>query len=294
MWFRVKTIEIDVVDFSYDHANTINGAKAVDSITLSIAKGDFVVLAGRNGSGKSTLAKLCNALLQPGSGVVRVEGIDTRDRAGLREIRRRSGMIFQDPDSQIIGTTVAEDVAFGPENLGLDPQEIRKRVTEALRAVDLERHADRATHLLTAAQKLRLSLAGVLAMQPDCLLLDEAGAMLDPADRLEAMTLLRRLNREKGITVLQVTHSMEEAAAADRIILLEDGKIALDGTPAQVFSQASRIKEAGLDPPQVTELFSLLRQDGFELPEGILESDQAVEVFRKICYGEKNGDADQH
>lgn len=267
---------------------------ALDHINLSISKGSFVALLGRNGSGKSTLAKLFNALLLPTSGVVRIQGIDTRDDAQLWELRRTSGMIFQDPDSQIIGSTVAEDIAFGPENLRLPPLVIQSRVHDALESVGMAECADSATHLLSAAQKLRVSLAAVLAMKPECILLDEADALLDPADRKELMALLRSFSRERGITVVHATHDMEEAARADRIVVLDDGKIVLDGKPADLFSDVPAIKGAGLDLPQVTELFYQLNRDGFDLPTDITGSDEALEILGTMHAERKQRDVHQN
>lgn len=268
-----KIIETEAVEFSYDAGK---GAKALEGISLGIGKGDFVALLGRNGSGKSTFARLLNALLIPTSGVVRISGIDTRDEARIWDIRRISGMVFQDPDNQIIGTTVEEDVAFGPENLGLSPEVIGGRVRDALEAVAMAEYADSAPHLLSGGEKQRVALAGILAMKPECIILDEATAMLDPAGRKGVMALIRRLNREEGITVLHVTHHMEEAGLADRIIVIDAGRVVLDGKPNEVFSDVSAIKGLGLDLPQVTELFDLLNQDGFDLPKGILDMDEAA------------------
>lgn len=287
-------MEFHSVDFSYDpDIGAGNGTKALDQITLSIARGDFVAVVGRSGSGKSTFLKLLNALLLPSKGVVSIRCSDTRDETQLWEIRRMTGMIFQDPDSQIVGTTVAEDVAFGPENLGLSPRLIRERVEDALRAVAMEEHGDCATHLLSSARKLRVSLAGVLAMQPDCILLDEAGAMLDPADRKELMALLRTLNREEGVTVVHVTHDMDEAAQADRVIVLDDGRVALDGGPAEVFSDPSAVMAAGLDLPCLARLLHLLRGEGYDLAAGTLGVDEAIEALLKLRSGPRRGDADQ-
>lgn len=286
-----KIIETEAAEFFYAVGNRPgSGAKALDGITLTIGKGEFVSVVGRNGSGKSTLARLLNALLLPTGGVVRINGIDTRDEGQLWEVRRIAGMVFQDPDSQIIGTTVEEDAAFGPENLGLPPEMIGTRVRDALQAVAMADYADRAPHLLSAGEKQRVSLAGVLAMKPGCLLLDEATAMLDPAGRKEVMALLRSLNREEGITVLHVTHQMEEAALADRVIVLDGGRVVLDGRPGEVFSNGSGIREAGLDLPPVTELFELLNREGFGLPGGILDPDEAVEALLALyCGGGADG-----
>lgn len=277
---------VAVSDTAFSYATGIrtgNGAPALDGISLNIARGEFVALLGQNGSGKSTLARLLNALLLPDSGVVCVGGIDTRDESLRWEVRRLAGMVFQNPDNQIVGTTVEEDAAFGPENLGLPAAEIAGRVREALEAVALTGQEGRAPHLLSAGEKQRLALAGVLAMQPSCVILDEATAMLDPASRGEVMALLRRLNREEGITVVQITHHVEEAALADRIIVLDAGKVVLDGSPAAVFSDAQVIRELGLGLPPVTELFDLLAQDGFALPVGVVDIDEAVGLLSRLA-----------
>lgn len=220
----MKAIELHAVDFSYGRPGQgVQGAKALDAVTLTVDKGEFVTLLGGSGSGKSTLLKLCNALLLPTAGTVRVNGMATDDAASLWEIRRIAGMIFQNPGDQIIGATVAEDVAFGPENLGLLPADIRSRVAAALLAVEMAEFADCATNTLSCAQKQRVALAGILAMQPECLLVDAAAAPLDPDDRQEFLSLLRHLNRTKGIAVLQATRNSEEAVFADRIIILAAG-----------------------------------------------------------------------
>jgi energy-coupling factor transport system ATP-binding protein len=271
-----EMIETHDVEFSYAGCGAGSRAKALDGVTCGIRKGDFVVVLGRNGSGKSTLARMFNALLIPDSGLVRTGGMDTRDEALVWEVRRRAGMVFPNPDSQLVGTTVEEDVAFGPENLGLPPGTISARVRDALRSVAMERHAGRAPHQLSGGEKQRVSLAGILAMKPECIILDEATAMLDPAGRDEVMALVRRLNREEGITVVHITHDMDQAAHADRVLVLDAGRVVLDGNPATVFADVPRLKESGLDLPQVAELFHLLRQDGFELPAGLLDTDGAV------------------
>lgn len=284
-------IKLHEVVFSYDSDTRLASIpKALDHINLSINKGDFVAVLGRNGSGKSTLVKLFNALLLPANGTVCIQGIDTSNEAQLWEIRRMAGMIFQDPDSQIIGTTVTEDIAFGPENLGLPPLVIQDRVHEALLAVNMSEYAHSAIHLLSSAQKLRVSLAGVMAMEPECILLDESDAMLDPTDKNELMSLLRAYSRERDITVVHVTHNMEEAERADRIIVLDDGKVVLDGKPAVMFSNVSPIKEAGLDLPQVTELFYQLKLEGFDLPVDMPGTDEALDILGTIYANRKNRD----
>jgi energy-coupling factor transport system ATP-binding protein len=276
-------VETSAVEYSHDAGSRPgSGAKALDGITLNIVRGEFVALVGRNGSGKSTLARHLNALLLPTGGVVRINGMDTRDETGLWDLRRGVGMLFQDPDNQIIGTTVEEDTAFGPENLGLSPEVIEVRVRAALHTVGMADHADRAPHLLSGGEKQRLALAGVLAMKPECIILDEATSMLDPSAREEIMGLLRRLNREEGITVLHITHRMEEAALADRIVVMDAGRVVLEGKPGEVFSEVSLIRELGLELPPVTELFDLLMLDGFDLPAGITDTDEALEALMAI------------
>ena len=286
---------IDVQGVEFTHApgkRAGNPAKTLDNITLRIKKGDFIAILGRNGSGKSTLARLLNALYLPAAGSVCIHGIDSRDASQLWEIRRRTGMVFPDPDNQIVGTTVEEDVAFGPENLGLAPVEIVHRVENALQTVGMAHLAGHAPHLLTAGEKQRLALAGILVMQPECIILDEATAQLDPAGRQELLSVLRRLNREQGITILHITHHMEEAGPADRVLVLDGGKVVLDGTPNEVFADVARIKDLGLGLPPLTELFALLKEDGFALPSGILSNEVALEVLRKIYSGRRD-DGDQ-
>jgi energy-coupling factor transport system ATP-binding protein len=249
---------------------------------LKIARGEFVALVGRNGSGKSTLARHLNALLLPTGGVVRIKGTDTRDESILWDVRRGVGILFQDPDNQIIGTTVEEDTAFGPENLGLSPEEIRERVRAALQAVGMADHGESAPHLLSGGEKQKVALAGVLAMGPELIILDEATSMLDPSAREQVMGLLRGLNMEEGITILHITQRMEEAALADRIVVMDAGRVVLDGTPGFVLSDASRIREVGLELPPLTELFDLLRQDGLDLPAGITDADEALEALMRL------------
>ncbi len=269
-------IETVAVEFSHNaNQHMSGGLKALDGISVTVAKGEFVAVLGRNGSGKTTFARMLNALLLPTGGSVRIDGIDTVDESRIWDIRSTVGMIFQDPDSQIIGTTVEEDIAFGPENLGLAPEEIFSRVQNALQSAGMLQHSRTPPHLLSGGEKQKVSLAGILAMQPECIILDEATALLDPAARKEVMNLVRGLNRDKGITVLHITHDMEEAWLADRVILLDAGKIVQDGKPAEVFSNSVVIKEACLELPQIAELFELLKQDGFNLPTGTPNMDEA-------------------
>jgi energy-coupling factor transporter ATPase len=281
-----KIIETHGAEFTYGaHGGSGRGTKALGGISLHIGKGEFVALVGGNGSGKTTFARLLNALLLPTGGTVFIDGVDTKDKKVLWEVRRVAGMVFQNPDSQIVGTTVEEDVAFGPENLGLAPEEIRLKVRDALREVGMADHAGAAPHLLSGGQKQRVSIAGVIAMKPECLILDESTALQDPTAGKEIMELLRRLNREEGITVLHITHDMEEAALADRVIVLDAGKVALDGKPREVFSRVSRLRELGVDAPQVTELFELLKGEGFDLPSGVLDEDEATAALAGMLAG---------
>lgn len=275
-------IKTDNVQYVYKSGNPEDaGVKAVSGITLEIEKGQFVAVIGRNGSGKSTYARLLNAILTPSTGTVYVKGMNTMDESLLWEIRRTAGMTFQNPDNQIIGTTVEEDIAFGPENLGVPPEEIRQRVDDALKVVDISEFAERAPHLLSGGQKQRVSIAGVLAMKPECLILDEATSMLDPAGRREIMNLIKRLNKEEKITVILITHHMDEAEMADRVIVVDKGLVVMDGTPRSVFSEVEKIKELGLDVPQVTELFYELQKEGLNLPKEIFNADEAYKALKE-------------
>jgi energy-coupling factor transport system ATP-binding protein len=279
-------IETGCVDFSYGACcGSGRDRKALDGVSLRIGKGEHVAIAGGNGSGKTTFARLLNALLLPTGGTVCIGGTDTSDKERLWEIRRIVGMVFQDPDSQIVGTTVAEDVAFGPANLGLEPEEMRRRVRRALRDVGMGDFAGAAPHLLSGGLKQKVSMAGVLAMKPACVILDEATAKLDPIARKEIMDVLRLRNREEGVTVLHITHDMEEAALADRVIVLDAGKVVLDGSPREVFSQATRLRSLGMDVPQVTELFDLLREEGMDLPFGVLDVEEAAAILTRSITG---------
>lgn len=263
--------------YSADHETV-----ALSDINITIERGQFVAVLGRNGSGKSTFARLMNALLEPAEGIITINGMDTRDEENLWEIRRTVGMIFQNPDNQIVATTVEEDVAFGPENLGIPPDIIRKRVTEAMDIVGIGELCDHAPYLLSGGQKQRVAIAGILAMKPQCIVLDEATSMLDPVGRREVMSVMRKLNKEENITVLHITHNMDEARMADRVIVMDNGRVALDGTPNEVFSNVDKVKDMGLDVPQVTELFYNLSQEGLKLPTGILDIDNAVVELKKV------------
>ncbi len=251
-------------------------------ISLSVEKGSFVAVLGHNGSGKSTFAKHINAILVPDEGKVYVDGMDTAQENNLFAIRQKAGMVFQNPDNQIVATIVEEDVAFAPENLGVEPGEIRQRVDDALKAVKMYHYRKHAPTQLSGGQKQRVAIAGVIAMQPDCIILDEPTAMLDPQGRQEVMETIRRLNREKGITVILITHYMEEAAQADRIVVIDGGKVLLDDVPKQVFSQVETLKAVGLDVPQVTELAHLLRQEGVEIEKDIISAEECVAALAAL------------
>ncbi len=271
-------IEFNNVSFAYD-SEIVNAPAVVKNVTLSIKRGSFVAVLGHNGSGKSTLAKLCNAILVPQTGKVTVNGMDTADNGLTFDIRRTVGMVFQNPDNQIVATVVEDDVAFGPENLGVEPKEIRRRVDEALKSVGMYDYRLFEPHKLSGGQKQRVAIAGITAMQTECIVLDEPTAMLDPRGRLEVMETVKRLNRELGITVVFITHFMNEATQADRVLVMDDGGIILDGTPKEVFSHKEIIIDAGLDLPAAAEFSDMLISDGFNLPDGILTAEECIEAI---------------
>ncbi len=271
-------IEVKNVSFEY-YEDDQNITAILKDFSLDIKRGSFTAILGHNGSGKSTLAKLLNGLNRPNSGQVLVDGMDTADEAHEMDVRRKVGMVFQNPDNQLVATIVEEDVAFGPENLGLPPAEIRRRVDEALQAVRMYEYREHAPHKLSGGQKQRVAIAGIIAMEPACIVLDEPTAMLDPRGRAEVMETIRRLNREKGITIVLITHYMDEAAAADRVVVMDTGKIVLDGTPREVFSKAEIVKGVGLDLPQPTELMYELKKAGIDLPDGVITVDACVEAL---------------
>ena len=278
-------IETKDLTYTYPAPEGETNPPALRGVSVTIEKGSFTVVLGHNGSGKSTFAKHLNAVLLPCGGAVYVEGMDTRDERMLLEIRRRTGMVFQNPDNQIVANVVEEDVAFGPENLGVPTAEIRRRVDDALAAVGMEQFARHAPHLLSGGQKQRIAIAGVLAMEPECIVLDEATAMLDPAGRREVIDTVRRLNRERGITVVLITHHMAEAESADRVIVMNDGQVAMDGAPHDVFAQVDRLHELGLAAPDTVELLHLLREAGIDVPLTGLTVDECADTICRAFGG---------
>ncbi len=278
-------IETKELTYTYPAPEGETNPPALRGVSVTIEKGSFTVVLGHNGSGKSTFAKHLNAVLLPCGGAVYVEGMDTRDERMLLEIRRRTGMVFQNPDNQIVANVVEEDVAFGPENLGVPTAEIRRRVDDALAAVGMEQFARHAPHLLSGGQKQRIAIAGILAMEPECIVLDEATAMLDPAGRREVIDTVRRLNRERGITVVLITHHMAEAESADRVIVMNDGQVAMDGAPHDVFAQVDRLHELGLAAPDTVELLHLLREAGIDVPLTGLTVDECADTICRAFGG---------
>lgn len=277
-------IEFQNVTFGYtDDSETQKiEENVIENMNLKIEKGDFVAILGHNGCGKSTLAKLCNAIVVPQSGKVLIEGVDTADEDKLYDIRRKVGMVFQNPDNQIVATIVEDDVAFGPENLGVDPKEIRQRVDEALKSVGMYDFRHFEPHKLSGGQKQRVAIAGIIAMKPQCIVFDEPTAMLDPRGRKEVMKTAKMLNEEYGITVIFITHYMDEAVKAKRVIVMDEGKIILDGTPREVFVNVDILKNAKLDVPEATELTHILIKDGINLNKDILDIDELAEAVVNI------------
>ncbi len=270
-------IETRELSFRYSEDSPL----ALEDVTLSIEEGSFTAVLGHNGSGKSTFAKHLNAILLPSGGKVYVGGIDTADESRLFDIRKTVGMVFQNPDNQIVANVVEEDVAFACENMGLPPAEIRRRVDESLAAVGMSDHAQSAPHLLSGGQKQRVAIAGILAMQPRCIVMDEPTAMLDPSGRAEVMAAIHRLNREMGVTVVLITHHMDEAAAAQRVVVMKQGRVALDGTPRQIFSQVERMRELSLSVPQTVELLYALDRDGAGLSLEALSVEECADEILK-------------
>lgn len=275
-------IEISGLHFSYPAEEGKEPAEVLKGIDLTIKKGEFVAVLGHNGSGKSTLAKHLNAILLPTEGKVTVDGIDTADEARIFELRQKAGMVFQNPDNQIVSSVVEEDVAFALENLGVPYDEMRKRVDDALRAVNMYEYRQHSPSQLSGGQKQRIAIAGIIAMQPECIILDEPTAMLDPQGRKEVMATIRKMNREQGITIVLITHYMDEAAQCDRIVVMDKGSVVLDDTPRTVFSHVEQVKEIGLDVPQVTELAWELRRAGCDIPQEIITEEECVEAIKKL------------
>ena len=267
-------INVDNISFEYEQEE--NSIKAIEELSFNVTKGEFIVVIGHNGSGKSTLSKHLNAILMPTSGNVYINGINTKENAKLWDIRQSAGMVFQNPDNQIVATVVEEDVAFGPENLGIEPNEIKNRVEFALKSVGMYEHRKKAPHLLSGGQKQRVAIAGIIAMKPNCIVFDEPTAMLDPSGRKEVISTMKKLNKEDKITIIHITHFMEEAIDADRIIVMEKGKIVMQGVPREIFTQVEKLKQLGLDVPFMTELAFELNKEGIDLDLDILSVDEMV------------------
>ena len=282
---------IEAFGLSYDYVrhdeegNEVGAIRAVDGVSLQVEQGEFIAILGHNGSGKSTLAKHFNALLCPTEGTIWVDGIDTREEKNVWDIRQTAGMVFQNPDNQIIGQVVEEDVGFGPENMGVPTKEIWERVEESLKAVGMYEYRKFSPNKLSGGQKQRVSIAGVLAMHPKCIVLDEPTAMLDPSGRKEVIRAARALNQVENVTVILITHYMEEVIHADRVFVMDDGKVVLSGTPREVFSRVEQLKKLRLDVPQVTLLSWELKQKGFPLPDGILTTQELKEELQKCQSG---------
>lgn len=278
---------IEVKNVTYEYTDEEKTFAAVKNLSLNIERGSFTVILGHNGSGKSTLAKMLNGLNKPTSGDVFADGINTKDEKTEIEVKRKVGMVFQNPDNQIIASIVEEDVAFGPENLGIPPKEIEKRVEDALKAVDMWEFRKSTPHHLSGGQKQRIAIAGIIAMQPECLVLDEPTAMLDPKGRAEIISTLHRLNRDMGITVVLITHYMEEAENADRVIVMNDGEIIADDKPKVIFLDVERLKKVGLDVPQTAELLYNLKKNGFAVDTHALSIKEAAEQIISALHSEE-------
>ena len=278
----MKMVEAKNVSYEYTKVVEVKGENterklmALDNINIDIEKGEFIAVLGHNGSGKSTFAKHLNALITPSEGTIWVDGMDTKNDELVWKIRQNTGMVFQNPDNQLVATVVEEDIAFGPENLGVEPAEIRRRVDESLKMVGMDGYQKDTPSKLSGGQKQRIAIAGILAMKPQCIVLDEPTAMLDPVGRHDVMETIHRLNRENGITIILITHYMDEAATADRVYVIDDGKLVMQGVPKQIFSQVEKMKRYGLDVPQVTETAYELRKMGIDIPEDILTVEEMV------------------
>ena len=273
-------ISVQNVTFQYDEQR--EDRIVLDNVSFGVKKGEFVAVLGHNGSGKSTVAKHLNALLVPLSGKVMIDGMDTADEALTYDIRRKVGLVLQNPDNQLVASIVEEDVAFGPENLGIPPEEIRERVDEALKAVDMYEHRLKAPYKLSGGQKQRVAIAGIIAMKPDCIVLDEPTAMLDPKGRQEVLDTILKLNRENGITIVMITHYMEEAVLADKVYVMDNGKMLISGTPREVFSQVELLKKHRLDVPQATELCHKLRACGVDIKELPLTEEECTSMLKEV------------
>lgn len=271
---------IDVKNLIYEYKNVDSVRRAVNNLNIQIQKGQFIVVLGHNGSGKSTFAKHLNAIFSPTSGTVIIDGLDTKDDNNIFEIRQKCGMVFQNPDNQIVATVVEDDVAFGPENMGIPSQEIRKRVDDALAVVRMSEFATKAPHLLSGGQKQKVAIAGIIAMKPDCIILDESTSMLDPRGRKEVMSTVKKLNKEENITLIHITHFMEEAVDADYIYVMEEGEIVLEGTPKKVFVNIEQLQNLGLDVPPMTLLSSELRKHDIQISQDILTVEEMID---KLC-----------
>lgn len=280
-------IHVENVTFRYGTDDPLSLKEALSGVSLAVEKGEFVALLGHNGCGKSTLAKHFNAMLLPTSGKVFVDGMDTTEEALKYEIRRRVGLVLQNPDNQLVASIVEEDVAFGPENLGVPPKEIRQRVDDALKAVEMYDYRLAAPYKLSGGQKQRVAIAGIIAMQPECIVLDEPTAMLDPRGRTEVLDTIHKLNRELGITIVLITHYMDEAVTADRVVVMDSGRILTEGTPKEVFSKVELLKRHHLDVPQATELCYRLRACGCQVPLGILDAEECVGILEKLLEAER-------
>ena len=273
-------ITLDNVSFEYESDE--KNYEVLKDFSVSFERSKFNVILGHNGSGKSTLAKLLNGLIKPVSGTVKVNGLSTLEDANDFLIKRAVGMVFQNPDNQLVSSVVEEDVAFGPENLGFSPEEIRRRVDNALKAVDMYDMRLNATHKLSGGQKQRVAIAGIIAMEPECIVLDEPTAMLDPKGRKEVLDTVIKLNKEKGITVILITHFMEEAESADRVLIISDGNIISDGTPCEIFSQVDKVKSAGLSVPQTTDLLYKMKLAGFDVENNVISADECANVISNL------------
>ena len=270
-------IKLENVTFEYKSFDDEKNHKAVDNVSFEVEKGEFLVILGHNGSGKSTLAKMMNGLVLPTDGNVLVEDMNTKSEDHMWDVRQKVGMVFQNPDNQIVATIVEEDVAFGPENLGVPSEEIRQRVDESLAIVGMTEYMKHAPHLLSGGQKQRVAIAGILAMNPDCIIFDEPTSMLDPTGRIEVMDTIRKLNKEEGKTIILITHYMDEAVQGDRVIVISSGEMVMEGTPKEVFKQVDKIKELGLDVPQVTELAYELNKHGIDVDDDVLSIEELLE-----------------